>query len=173
MYLMPMRAETYSATEKIIGTWLAERGPAFRTQLILVTKCACLRAAQAMSSRCAVTSGHFAKPIFTPLYAKPNVVPALQAHAELARAYGLTPTQLALLHSADRTPSLPARSSAQLQSRNCAKTLKPLASALICRHSRQAKIFISGLPTRRRGRRTAEACRADDSCLGRLRRACA
>lgn len=40
MYSVPMRAETYGATEKIIGTWLAKRGRAFRKQLILATKCA-------------------------------------------------------------------------------------------------------------------------------------
>ena len=40
MYSVPMRAETYGATEKIIGAWLEKKGPAFREQVIIATKCA-------------------------------------------------------------------------------------------------------------------------------------
>jgi aryl-alcohol dehydrogenase-like predicted oxidoreductase len=40
MYAVPVRAETYGATEKIIGTWLQKKGRAFRQQIILATKCA-------------------------------------------------------------------------------------------------------------------------------------
>jgi aryl-alcohol dehydrogenase-like predicted oxidoreductase len=39
MYSVPMRAETYGATENIIGAWLDKRGPAFRQQLIIASKC--------------------------------------------------------------------------------------------------------------------------------------
>ena len=40
MYSVPMRAETYGATEKIIGAWLKKKGPAFREQVIIASKCA-------------------------------------------------------------------------------------------------------------------------------------
>jgi aryl-alcohol dehydrogenase-like predicted oxidoreductase len=40
MYAVPVRAETYGVTEKIIGSWLQKKGRAFREQVILATKCA-------------------------------------------------------------------------------------------------------------------------------------
>ena len=40
MYSVPVRAETYGATEKIIGTWLKKHGAATRERVVLATKCA-------------------------------------------------------------------------------------------------------------------------------------
>jgi aryl-alcohol dehydrogenase-like predicted oxidoreductase len=40
MYPVPPKAETYSETERIIGTWLAARGKAVRDTFTLATKCA-------------------------------------------------------------------------------------------------------------------------------------
>ncbi len=40
MYSVPTRAETYGATETIIGAWFAKKGRAFRDQVVLATKCA-------------------------------------------------------------------------------------------------------------------------------------
>lgn len=58
-------------------------------------------------------------PQFGPRYAKPNVVPAVHAYAELARAHGLTLTQLALAFCKSRpfvaSTIIGATSIAQLQ----------------------------------------------------------
>lgn len=40
MYSVPVRAETYGASEKMIGSWLAKRGSAARAHVVLATKCA-------------------------------------------------------------------------------------------------------------------------------------
>lgn len=39
MYAVPVRAETYGSTEKIIGTWLRKKGGAFREKVVIATKC--------------------------------------------------------------------------------------------------------------------------------------
>jgi aryl-alcohol dehydrogenase-like predicted oxidoreductase len=40
MYAVPVRAETYGATERIIGSWLRKKGAAFREKVVIATKCA-------------------------------------------------------------------------------------------------------------------------------------
>lgn len=40
MYSVPTQAATYGSTERIIGSWLAKKGAAFRDKVIIATKCA-------------------------------------------------------------------------------------------------------------------------------------
>jgi len=40
MYAVPAHAETYGATEKIIGEWLYKKGGLFRDQVVVASKCA-------------------------------------------------------------------------------------------------------------------------------------
>ena len=40
MYSVPVRAETYGATEKIIGEWLSKKSASFRDQVVVASKCA-------------------------------------------------------------------------------------------------------------------------------------